>query len=280
MHETDRSIDGPWQALGTQPDGLHQGTAGLRQELEGLRQVFDTSIDEMSALLAAGARAESANAASLARLSFARGLQGWPPGTVYTGLVELASCAGWPADLDLVLSRVSEGHCGYQALRRLLLAELAALVPAAKSLLSKFEPVSPASDAAWWETEQRRVHEVAAATMLQVAAAVDRQRLLPFLSMLADYCAAAAEAAADPAGGGARLRRFLLEQREDTCAPVVSLVAALAAGKLRTSLVMCGRPLLAVEDGAASVETMETNRPGRKGALAALPGCWIVRGRS
>lgn len=78
--------------------------------------------------------------------------------------------------------------------------------------------------------------------------------------------AAAAEAAAAPGNASGCLHRFLLQEREDACAPVVTLVAALAAGKLRTSLVMCCKARLAVQGGAARIETMETRRPGRKGA--------------
>ena len=39
--------------------------------------------------------------------------------------MDLVSCPGWPAALAPVLSKVLEGHCGYSALRRLLLPELA-----------------------------------------------------------------------------------------------------------------------------------------------------------
>lgn len=36
----------------------------------------------------------------------------------------MASCAGWPASLDPILSKVLEGRCGYLAVRQLILAEL------------------------------------------------------------------------------------------------------------------------------------------------------------
>ena len=93
--------------------------------------------------------------------------------------------------------------------------------------------------------------------------------------------AEAATASDAPPSGSAGLRNFLLKQRRDACAPVVMLVAVLAAGQLRTSLDFYGEPRLAVQDGVAAVEVMEA-KASKKGASAAAYGachrrsacCW------
>ncbi|KAL4440704.1 hypothetical protein ABPG77_000413 [Micractinium sp. CCAP 211/92] len=233
-----------------------------------------TKTEDLSARLTAYRLAEAANAESLTRMSFAPGMQGARlSALVLTGeeLVDLVSCAGWPASLDPVLGKVLEGHCGYLAVRQLLLAELARLAPAVEALLPLFEPVPPATDATWWEAEGDQIGQVMVAVEQhrQAGGRTVPQRLMPHLAMLFEYCFAAAEAAADPEGGMRSLHEFLLAVQVNACAPVVTLVAALAAGKLRTEIAVCGGPRLFVQGCFTIAEMMEFNRPGRKGLLKA-----------
>jgi hypothetical protein len=53
------------------------------------------------------------------------------------------------------------------------------------------------------------------------------------------------------------LRRFPQEPRPDACAPVVMMVAALAAGQLRTSIQCESAPRLAVHGSTVTAETIE-----------------------
>ena len=83
--------------------------------------------------------------------------------------------------------------------------------------------------------------------------------------------AAAAAEAEDGSSSGRSLRDVLLEeQRGSGCAPILQLVAAVAAAELRTSLELDGARR-AVEDGIARLEVMEV-KTSLKGTMG-LPSC-------
>lgn len=114
--------------------------------------------------------------------------------------------------------------------------------------------------AGWWLEELRRLAEVEA-LLRQQADALRQQQAedgdgearwwAPFVSTLQAYCSAADKE------GGDGVRRFLQTPRHDACAPVVMMVAALAAGQLRTSIQFDGAPRLAVHGSMVAAETME-----------------------
>lgn len=191
--------------------------------------------------------------------------------------MDIASCSGYPAELEPLLDAVVQDNACYHAVLEPLLHRLEKDVPSIGSIAPKFGQGSQ-RDAAFWEREELLLSQVESQALVQARKDADedtsdeedeedkKRWYQPYLSFLFSYCAAKQQAAGGKsAAGNESVRRFLRRGNSP-------LVTPLAAGVLRTSLDFYGEPRLAVQDGEASVEfmKMKTSQKGLKEAKKRL----------